>query len=144
MEIAIGLGCVILLMIILGVPIQPIIGVAIGFIMLLALLCVAFFLVMVLILFFTKKKKANFLRFEPGEKFGAFAVYEIDGAEYRNTFPTDTFTEKWFYKEGETSVMFRQTKRRLYVFDKLTLVIIGIGLPAFALIAFVGYLGLTL
>ncbi len=135
MEVVIGLGCVIILLIVLGVPLQPMIALALGVMGIIAIFCTLFFIVMLVILLQTHKHNAKFIRLEEGKRIGFHAVYEVDGREYHNTFPTDTFLEKLFYQKEEVTIRIRETRHRVFVFDKLTQVIIGIGLPAFAVIA---------
>lgn len=144
MEFVIGVACVIVILIVIGVPVQSIIGVILWLMVVMALLCAAFFLFMILLACFTKKKEATYLRLEAGEKMGAFALYEIEGKEYRNTFPTDSFLEKILYREGKCKVRFRETSHVTYVFDKVTIFIIATGFPAFLAIAVLAFIGLSM
>ena len=64
----------------------------------------------------------------------SFAYYEIDGEEYRNIFPTDVFMRRFLYRKEEVHVRLLRMRKHSYVFDRVTTLVIGLGLPAFAVI----------
>lgn len=135
MEILIVVGIVIVLLIILGYSAIPLIVSCLWLIELFAVVCILFFVIMAILVCKAKKTDAMFMRIEPSEKFGEHVIYRIDGKEHPNTFPTDALLGKLLYKGGWVKVRTLQIKDKLLVFDRLSQVIIAIGLPAFCVIA---------
>lgn len=135
MQVLIILASIVVILIVFGFPILPIL---MGIFYLLegvACLSALFFLVMAILLLFSRKKKAAFLELEEGEHSAMFAVYEIEGEEHRNTFPTDGFLGGLLYRKKDVSVRMLRLGKSKLVFDKITMIIIGIGLPAFAFLS---------
>lgn len=131
MEFIIAPVMIIVILFLLGVPVSTIAFGIWVILVCLSILSELFFMVSFVMLFFSKKKPATFLRLEKGEKAGLFAVYEIDGEVYRNTFPTDAILEKSLYQKSQVDVRVLKLLRTYLVFDKVTLLVIILGLPAF-------------
>lgn len=108
----------------------------------LAFLSFLFFLIAAVMSLFTKKMQARYLRLEKNGRYGEHAVYEVEGEECSNLFPTDHFLKDLLYRSEDVKVQVGKFGKHRFVLDKLSLVIIGIGLPVFLLMA-VGILMLT-
>lgn len=134
MELLIILIIIIVILVILGVSVLTIIAGAWWLLGGLAALSAFFFVVMSVFALLARRKDAVFLRLEKGERAGAFAIYEMDGVEYRNTFPTDLILEKLLYQKKNVKVKVFPAEKPKMIFDGVTLTVIGIGLPAFALL----------
>lgn len=129
MEILIGAVVIILLLLILGVPVGYIIA---GLIVLIALLLAAmlgFFVVTLVLMLISRPTHGKFLRIMQHEVVGTYAIYEIDGEEYKNTFPAEIMFVKKIYREGKTyPVRLYRGKKRYMLYDWYTWIIIGAGL----------------
>lgn len=123
---------IIVLLIVLGVPAMPLIRGALRLLEGFSVLCELFFLVSFVLLLFTKRRRAHFLRMdEEEERIGNYAVYEVDGVEYVNTFPTELMWEKLLYKKDSTVLRILSFRKRKLVFDRVSVGIVGSGLAAF-------------
>lgn len=136
MEILLVLAVLLTLVLILGNSVLPIMVIVLGLMILFTVLCAVFFAVMAVIVAFTKPKRAKFIELAKNERGIPFALYEIDGKECQNTFPTDAILQKWLYNKRDVVVCFLNVGDVRLVFDKVTLAIIGIGLPVFCGIAY--------
>lgn len=136
MELIIALIIIIVLLLILGVSPGLIMGGVLGLIELLLLFMTGFFIVSVVLLLIAKPVKAEFLRIYISEVVGTFAIYRIDGEEYRNTFPAEIMFVDKIYHEGRTySARFRKLGKKHLLFDWYSYIVIGVGLPVSALLA---------
>lgn len=136
MELIIALIIIIVLLLILGVSPGLIMGGVLGLIELLLLFMTGFFIVSVVLLLIAKPVKAKFLRIYISEVVGTFAIYRIDGEEYRNTFPAEIMFVDKIYHEGRTySARFRKLGKKHLLFDWYSYIVIGVGLPVSALLA---------
>ncbi len=136
MEFIIALIIIIVLLLILGVSPGLIMGGVLGLIELLLLFMTGFFIVSVVLLLIAKPVKAKFLRIYISEVVGTFAIYRIDGEEYRNTFPAEIMFVDKIYHEGRTySARFRKLGKKHLLFDWYSYIVIGVGLPVSALLA---------
>ena len=136
MEFIIALIIIIVLLLILGVSPGLIMGGVLGLIELLLLFMTGFFIVSVVRLLIAKPVKAKFLRIYISEVVGTFAIYRIDGEEYRNTFPAEIMFVDKIYHEGRTySARFRKLGKKHLLFDWYSYIVIGVGLPVSALLA---------
>lgn len=137
MEFLMILVVVIVMLVLLGVSLLSIVAGIWWLLTLLGILCVVFFLLSMVLVLVAKKREATFLRIEKGKLAGAFAVYEIEGTEYRNLFPTDVFLREVLYRRKQVFVRMLQLGRKRLVFDRVTLVIVSIGLPAFTILTLI-------
>lgn len=144
MEIIVLIGCVIVILLVLGVSIEPLFAIVFWGIFIVSILCVLFFLVSLVGLLLAKNKKANYVELMDGEKMGAFAIYEIDGEQYRNLFPTDRILENLLYKKNIVKVKVGKWGENTYVYDPVTKGIILTGFVAFSLIAILVYFGILI
>ena len=128
MELIIALIIIIVLLLILGVSPGLIMGGVLGLIELLLLFMTGFFIVSVVLLLIAKPVKAEFLRIYISEVVGTFAIYRIDGEEYRNTFPAEIMFVDKIYHEGRTySARFRKLGKKHLLFDWYSYIVIGVG-----------------
>lgn len=136
MEFIIGLIIIIVLLLILGVSPGLIIAGVLVLIELGLLFMTAFFIVTFVLLLIAKPVKAEFLRIFVHEVVGTYAVYRIDGEEYKNTFPAEIMFVDKIYHEGKIcSARFKKFKKKHVLFDWYTYIIIGVGLPVSAALA---------
>ncbi len=130
MEFIIGIIVIVVLLLILGVP--PVLIIA-GIIVLLEFLLVLmtiFFVVMLILLLISKPVKVKFLRIYIHEVVGTYAIYEMDGKEYKNTFPAEImFVDKIYKKDKIYPARFRQGKKGYMLYDWYSYIVIGVGLP---------------
>ena len=100
-------------------------------------------LIFVVAMFFfagTKRKETEFKGFNEFHDI-LFALYDFEGEEYQNIFPTDGITTKLLYRKKNPRVFLGQRFGLHYALDNLTLVICAIGLPFFtAMTAAFGYI----
>lgn len=144
MGIPIGIVVIFILMMILGVPNEIIVFIALGILLLFSLFCNIFFLVSLINLFRSKKVEGVFtgLVYSDCEEITdvksknriAFAGYKIGKKDIiRNLFPTDDFMSKLYKENGSVSLNICRIGKNTYVIDGVTKVIIFIGLPVFAI-----------
>lgn len=137
MQFIFGLFIIILILILLGVSVSTIVAGIWWLAALLAALSELFFLFSFVLLLFSKRKPAAFLRLEKGKHAGLFAIYEIDQIEYKNLFPTDAILEDILYRKKEVKVQVLKLGKHKYIFDNVTLLVIGLGIPSFAFMTLV-------
>lgn len=129
MEILIGAVVIILLLLILGVPVGYIVAGLIALIALLLAAMLGFFTVTLVLMLISRPTHGTFLRIMQHEVVGTYAIYEIDGEEYKNTFPAEIMFVKKIYHEGKTyPVRLYKGKKRYMLYDWYTWIIIGAGL----------------
>lgn len=140
MEFIIALIIIIVLLLILGVSPGIIIAGVLVLIELGLLFMTGFFVVTFVLLLMAKPVKAEFLRIFVHEVVGTYAVYRIDGEEYKNTFPAEIMFVDKIYHEGKIySARFRKLKKKHLLFDWYSYIVIGVGLPVSTALA--GMLG---
>ncbi|MBQ4464425.1 MAG: hypothetical protein II916_00465 [Oscillospiraceae bacterium] len=104
----------------------------IGVIGLMALLLAAmviFFIVALILTLISKPTHGKFLRIIQHEVVGTYAIYEIDGQEYKNTFPAEITFTKFIYREGKTyPVRLFKGKKKYMLYDWYSWIVIGAGL----------------
>ena len=136
MEFIIALVIIVILLLILGVSPAIIMGGVLGLIELLLLFMTGFFIVSLVLLLIARPIKAEFLRIYVSDVVGTFAVYRIDGEEYRNTFPAEIMFVDKIYHEGKTySARFRKIGKKHILLDWYSYIVIGVGLPVSAALA---------
>lgn len=136
MKIFILAAMLIIVLLVLGFPPLPLLRTALWAVEGIAVLGVLFFLFALLLLLFSKKQRARFLRIESDEDNGmSYAVYESEGEELSNTFPTDRFLGKWLYRNGNGTIRVLRFRKSGWVFDRVSVIIVAIGLAAFVAIA---------
>lgn len=129
MEFLIAAIVIIVLLLILGVPPMYIIGGILGLIALLLVLMTGFFIVSLVLTLVCKPCKGKFLRIMVHEVVGTYAIYEIDGEEYKNTFPAEITLTNLIYHEGKTyPLRFHKGKKKYMLFDWYSWIVIGAGL----------------
>lgn len=129
MEFLIGAAVIILLLLILGVPPAYIIAVLLGLIALLLVVMLGFFIVTLILTLISKPYKGKFLRIVKHEVVGTYAIYEIDGEEYKNTFPAEiTLTDKIYHKGRLYPLRLHKGKRKYMLYDWYSWIVIGVGL----------------
>lgn len=130
MEFIVTLAIIIVLLLILGVSPGIIMGGVLVLIELLLVFMSGFFIVTLVLLFIAKPVKAEFLRIFVHEIVGTYAVYRIDGEEYKNTFPAEVMFVDKIYHEGKYySARFKKFKKKHMLFDWYSYIVIGVGLP---------------
>ena len=129
MEIIVAAIVIIILLLILGVPpINIVIGV-IGLMAILLAAMVIFFIVALILTLISKPTHGKFLRIIQHEVVGTYAIYEIDGQEYKNTFPAEITFTKYIYREGKTyPVRLFKGKKKYMLYDWYSWIVIGAGL----------------
>ncbi|MCR4646835.1 MAG: hypothetical protein K5695_15755 [Oscillospiraceae bacterium] len=142
MEILIAIIIIVVLLLVLGVSPWLIIAGALVLIELLLIFMTGFFIVSLVLLFIAKPVKAEFLRIFEHEVVGTYAIYKIDGEEYKNTFPAEImFVDKIYIPGKVYSARLKKGKKKYMLFDWYSYIVIGVGLPLSALLAVVlGYL----
>lgn len=129
MEFLIGAAVIILLLLILGVPPAYIIAVLLGLIALLLVVMLGFFIVTLILTLISKPCKGKFLRIVKHEVVGTYAIYEIDGEEYKNTFPAEiTLTDKIYHEGRLYPLRLHKGKRKYMLYDWYSWIVIGVGL----------------
>ena len=129
MEVIVAAIVIIILLLILGVPpINIVIGV-IGLMAILLAAMVIFFIVTLILTLISKPTHGKFLRIMQHEIVGTYAIYEIDGQEYKNTFPAEITFTKYIYREGKTyPVRLFKGKKKYMLYDWYSWIVIGAGL----------------
>lgn len=129
MEIIVAAIVIIILLLILGVPpINIVIGV-VGLMALLLAAMVIFFIVTLILTLISKPTHGKFLRIIQHEVVGTYAIYEIDGQEYKNTFPAEITFTKFIYREGKIyPVRLFKGKKKYMLYDWYSWIVIGAGL----------------
>lgn len=152
MPILIGLVVIFLLMFILGVSRQIIVFCALALMLIFSVFCVVFFIVSFINLLRSKSVGGRFVGFSYWDRESdsdedearytenkdpnkvAFAAYKIDDKVIRNMFPTDEFMLKLYKPDEDIIIRVCNIGRKQYTFDKVTMIIIFIGLPVFSII----------
>lgn len=132
MEIAFIFIILIVVLTFLGYPIWPAITFLFFLMKLISIGSIIMFLVSLVLAILAKPVKARFLRLDENPKHMDHAIYEIDGEEYRNLFPTDWFLKKVLYRKPVVKVRFKKIGRISLVFDPVTLWVIGLGIVLFS------------
>ena len=129
MEFIIGAVIIIVLLLILGVSWVLIVEVIIGLMILLLVLMFVFFVVTLFLTLLSRPVKGKFLRIMIHEVVGTYAIYEIDGKEYKNTFPAEIMFVDKIYHEGKIyPLRFYQGKKGYMLYDWYSWIVIGVGL----------------
>lgn len=137
MEILIILGIIVVLVLVFGGSFLPLISLILWIFLGMSLLCVLFFAIMAAAILLGKKKDAVLKGLERVEKFGDHAVYETEGKEYRNLFPTDGLMRTFFYRKDQVKIRLLMLQEKPVVFDGPSQLIVWIGLPAFAVLSMI-------
>jgi hypothetical protein len=83
-------------------------------------------LVLVLV---SRPVKGTFLRIMIHEVVGTYAIYEIDGEEYKNTFPAEIMFVNKIYHEGQIyPLRLHKGKKGYMLYDWYSWIVIGAGL----------------
>ena len=124
-EAIVILAVIIVLCIILGVSMDMMIIGAVGIVFLMILSMTLFFVYSTVRLVMSKKCSAKFLRIDKRESdvFSA-AVYEIDGNEYFNAFPSEKLRRIYKNNAQYEVLLNRHTKK---VYDKLSVLTVVLG-----------------
>lgn len=140
MEFVVAVIIIVVLLLILGVSPGLIMAGVLVLLELGLLFMTGFFVVTLVLLLIAKPIKAEFLRIFVHEVVGTYAVYRIDGEEYKNTFPAEIMFVDKIYHEGKMySARFKKLKKKHLLFDWYSYIVIGVGLPVSAALA--GLLG---
>lgn len=153
MAILIGIVVVFMMMFILGVPREIILFCALALMLIFSVFCVVFFFVSLINLLRSKTAESRFIGFmywdrqsdsdsenkqeystEKDKNRVAFAAYELDKQVLRNLFPTDEFMVKLYKPEVDVNIRVCNIGRNRFAIDKVTTIIIFIGLPVFCVI----------
>lgn len=136
MELIVAAIIIIVLLLILGVSPGIIMAGVLVLLELGLLFMTGFFVVTLVLLLLAKPVEAEFLRIFVHEVVGTYAVYRIDGEEYKNTFPAEIMFVDKIYHEGKIySARFRKFKKKHLLFDWYSYIVIGVGLPVSAALA---------
>ncbi|MBO7514691.1 MAG: hypothetical protein J6T47_03625 [Lachnospiraceae bacterium] len=134
MELLIIVAMGLILVFMLGYTLWPLVSGVLYLALMFAVVCEVFFVISGLMWLFARRKKAKYLGLSDDDGPASFAYYEIDGEEYRNIFPTDAFMRRFLYRKEEVRVRLLHLRKHSWVFDRVTTLVIGLGLPAFAVI----------
>ena len=134
MELLIILAMGLVLVFMLGYTLWPLVSGVLFLALMFAVVCEVFFVIAGLMWLLARRKNAKYLGLSDDDGPASFAYYEIDGEEYRNIFPTDVFMRRFLYRKEEVHVRLLRMRKHSYVFDRVTTLVIGLGLPAFAVI----------
>ncbi len=129
MEYIIGAIVIIILLLILGVPWILIVEVIVGLMILLLVLMFGFFAVTLVLALMSRPVRGKFLRIMIHEVVGTYAIYEIDGEEYKNTFPAEImFVDKIYHEGKEYPLRLHKGKKGYMLYDWYSWIVIGVGL----------------
>ena len=161
MPILIGLVVIFLLMFILGVSRQIIVFCALALMLIFSVFCVVFFIVSFINLLRSKSVGGRFVGFSYWDResdsddsnpegnvvvkvtdtkeqnkvaFAAYKIHDDENKIVRNMFPTDEFMLKLYKPDEDIIIRVCNIGRKQYTFDKVTMIIIFIGLPVFSII----------
>ena len=130
MEFIVAAIVIIVLLLVLGVSPWTIIGGVLVLTELLLIIMTLFFVVTLILLLISKPVKAEFLRIFQHEVVGTYAIYRIDGEEFKNTFPAEIMFVDRIYKEGTIySARLHKGKKSYMLYDWYSYIVIGVGLP---------------
>ena len=130
--IIIAMGLIVLFM--LGYTLWPLVSGVLFLAFMFALVCELFFVISGLLWLLAQRRKAKYLGLSEDDGPASFAYYEIEGEEYRNIFPTDAFMRRFLYRKEEVNVRLWKRKKKSYVFDRETTLVIALGLVSFSVI----------
>ena len=129
MEFLIGAIVIIVLLLILGVPWITIVEGIIILMLILLFAMFVFFIVTLVLLLLSRPKRGIFKRIIKHEVVGTYAIYEIDGEEYKNTFPAEImFVDKIYHEGREYPVRLHKGKKHYMLYDWYSWIVIGLGL----------------
>ena len=129
MEIVIGAIIIIVLLLVLGVQWTLIVEVIIGLMVLLLVAMFVFFVVTLVLVLLSKPTEGKFLRIMVHEVVGTYAIYEINGEEYKNTFPAEIMFVDKIYQEGKVyPLRLHRGQKRYMLYDWYSWIVIGVGL----------------
>lgn len=140
---------VLLVLVMIGVPVQVIIGGALillsGILLLTVVLFVLFFVITGVSLLFYRRASGVLVRFDDSKKWDR-AVYLAEGEEYTCLFPAETVFRKRIYREQETTaktfLLISGSGKRKTAYDRHSLFIIAIGLCFSLLLVIVCRIGI--
>ena len=130
--IIIAMGLIVLFM--LGYTLWPLVSGLLFLAFMFAIVCELFFVISGILWLLARRRKAKYLGLSDDDGPASFAYYEIEGEEYRNIFPTDAFMRRFLYRKEEVNVRLWKRKKKSYVFDRVTTLVIGLGLISFSVI----------
>ena len=130
--IIIAMGLIVLFM--LGYTLWPLVSGVLFLAFMFAIVCELFFVISGLLWLLARRRKAKYLGLSEDDGPASFAYYEIEGEEYRNIFPTDAFMRRCLYRKEEVNVRLWKRKKKSYVFDRVTTLVIALGLVSFSVI----------
>lgn len=134
MELLIIIAMGLILLFMLGYTLWPLVSGVLFLALMFAIVCELFFVISGVLWLLARRRTARYLGLSDDDGPASFAYYEIAGEEYRNIFPTDVFMRRFLYRKEETRVRLWKRKKNSYVFDRVTTIIIGLGLVSFAVI----------
>ncbi|MBR5058647.1 MAG: hypothetical protein IKX04_08770 [Clostridiales bacterium] len=134
MELLVIVAMALMLLFMLGYTLWPIVSGVLFLALMFAIVCELFFVISGLMWLFARRRKAKYLGLSEDDGPASFAWYEIEGEEYRNIFPTDAFMRRVLYRKEEVNVRLLKMRRHAWTFDRVTTLVIGLGLVSFAVI----------
>ncbi len=134
MELLVIVAMALMLLFMLGYTLWPIVSGVLFLALMFAIVCELFFVISGLMWLFARRRKAKYLGLSEDDGPASFAWYEIEGEEYRNIFPTDAFMRRVLYRKEEVNVRLLKMRRHAWTFDRVTTIVIGLGLVSFAVI----------
>jgi len=134
MELLIIVAMGVFLLFMLGYTLWPLVSGVLFLALMFAILCELFFAVSGVLWLLARRKKAKYLGLSEDESPASFAYYEIEGEEYRNIFPTDAFMRRVLYRKEAVNVRLLKLGKHHWVFDRVTGLVIGLGLVSFSII----------
>ena len=135
MEIIIIVSILLVLFLILGIQIEILIFAVLCMMELFCLAVTAFFITSAICLLCSKPKTAKFVRIQETEKYGKHAVYQIDGMEYPNAYPTEEPLQSFLCRKQNPTVWLWKGKNKQFVLDRHSLIVIAAGTPFFAVVS---------
>ena len=136
MDILIGIVVVFILLLCLGASLELIAMIALGIIMLFIVFMLAVFVYASIVLLVGKRTKGFYIRSETEEKSKIpYAVYMIDGKEYRNMFPLEVIFQKKIYKEEkEVNLILNEKRNRCFDNNAIACCVLGLLVSIFLII----------
>lgn len=128
MDIVIGIIVVFILLLCLGASLELIAMIALGIIMLFIVFMLVVFVYASVVLLIGKRTKGFYIRSETEEKSKIpYAIYTIDGVEYRNMFPLEVIFQKKIYREGkEVKLILNEKSKRCFDNNAIACCVLGL------------------
>lgn len=136
MEIIIGIAVVFILLLCLGVSVSFLATIALVIIGIMIVGMAGIFIYATVFLLTGQKANGRYVRSENSEKSRIpYAVYEIDGTEYRNLFPLEVlFRDKIYNTDKEVSLILNKRKKCCFDNNAKICCVLGITVSIFLIV----------